>query len=79
MSPRTRVTDSCELPCGCWELNLGLLEEQPVHLTIEPSLQPNYTFFLSKTRFLCVALAVMELSVKTRLALNSEILPASWS
>jgi hypothetical protein len=20
--------DSCELPCGCWELNLGLLEEQ---------------------------------------------------
>jgi len=22
--------DSCELPCGCWESNLGSLEEQPV-------------------------------------------------
>jgi hypothetical protein len=32
------VADSCELPCGCWELNLGPLEEQPVFLTSEPSL-----------------------------------------
>jgi hypothetical protein len=38
-SPGTEVTDSCELPCGCWELNLGPLEEQPVLLTMEPSLQ----------------------------------------
>ena len=30
---------SYELPCGCWELNLGPLEEQPVLLTTEPSLQ----------------------------------------
>lgn len=28
-SPRTGVTDSCELLCGCWELNPGPLEEQP--------------------------------------------------
>ena len=34
------VTDSCELPYGCWELNPGPLEEQPVLLTNEPSLQP---------------------------------------
>jgi hypothetical protein len=34
------VTDSCELPCGCWELNPCLLEEQPVLLITEPSLQP---------------------------------------
>jgi hypothetical protein len=27
-SPRTGVIDGCELPCGCWELNLGPLEEQ---------------------------------------------------
>jgi hypothetical protein len=27
-------------PCGCWELNSGLLEEQPVLLITEPSLQP---------------------------------------
>jgi hypothetical protein len=37
--PETGVTDSCELPCGCWELYLGPLEEQPVLLTAEPSLQ----------------------------------------
>jgi hypothetical protein len=22
------ITDGCEPPCGCWELNLGPLEEQ---------------------------------------------------
>ena len=38
--PGTGVTDSCELPCGCWELNSGPLEEQPVLLTAEPSPQP---------------------------------------
>ena len=37
-SPGTRVMDSCEIPCGCWELNPGLLEEQPVLLTFELSL-----------------------------------------
>jgi hypothetical protein len=29
-SPGTGVIDSCEWPCGCWELNFGPLEEQPV-------------------------------------------------
>jgi hypothetical protein len=38
------VTNSCKLPCGCWELNPGPLEEQPVLLTTEPSLQPEATF-----------------------------------
>jgi hypothetical protein len=38
-SPGTGVTDSCELPCGSWELNQGGLKEQPVLLTTEPSLQ----------------------------------------
>ena len=33
-------TDGCEPPYGCWELNSGPLEEQPVLLTSEPSLQP---------------------------------------
>ena len=32
------ITDGCEPPYGCWELNLGPLEEQPVLLTTEPSL-----------------------------------------
>ena len=31
---------SCELLCGCWELNSGPLEEQSVFLTAESSLQP---------------------------------------
>jgi hypothetical protein len=33
------ITDGCEPPCGCWELNSGPLEEQSVLLTTEPSLQ----------------------------------------
>ena len=37
-SPATGYLDSCELPCGCWELNLGPLEEQSVLLTTEPFL-----------------------------------------
>ena len=32
--------DGCEPPYGCWELNSGPLEEQPVPLPAEPSLQP---------------------------------------
>jgi len=34
------ITDGCEPPCGCWELNSGPLEEQSMLLTTEPSLQP---------------------------------------
>ena len=33
----TGITNSCELPWGCWELKLGPLEEQPVFLTTESS------------------------------------------
>lgn len=38
--PRTRVTDDCKLPCGCWELVFGPPQDQPVLLTSELSLQP---------------------------------------
>ena len=34
------ITDGCEPPCGCWDLNSGPSEEQSVLLTTEPSLQP---------------------------------------
>ena len=34
------ITDGCEPPCGCWELNSGPLEDQSVPLTAESSLQP---------------------------------------
>jgi hypothetical protein len=42
----TEVTGGCELPCGCWELNPCLLEEQPVFLTPEPSFQPLLIFLI---------------------------------
>ena len=38
MSGAQRITDSCELPCGCWGLNLDLLEEQLVLFPTESSL-----------------------------------------
>ena len=34
------VTDGCEPPCGCWDLNSGPLEEQSALLTTEPTHQP---------------------------------------
>ena len=40
------IIDGCESSCGCWELNSGPLEEQPVRLTSEPSLQPLLPFTL---------------------------------
>ena len=39
-APGTGVTDSRELSLGCWEVNPGPSEEQPVLLTTEPTLQP---------------------------------------
>lgn len=35
-----------ELPCGCWQPGLGLLQEQQVIVTAEMSLQPIYLSFL---------------------------------
>jgi hypothetical protein len=40
------ITDGCEPPCGCWELNSRPLEEQSVLLTSEPSLQPYSVAFV---------------------------------
>ena len=34
------ITDGCEPPCGCWDLNSETSEEQSVLLTTEPPLQP---------------------------------------
>jgi hypothetical protein len=46
------ITDGCEPPCGCWDLNSGPLEEQSVLLTAEPSLQPQKLFNLTKSHVL---------------------------
>jgi hypothetical protein len=45
----TEVIGSCEPPCGYWELDLGLLQEQQVFLTTKPSLQP-----LSKDSYILI-------------------------
>ena len=37
--PGIGVTDSCELLYGSWKLNPGFLEEQPMLLTSETSLE----------------------------------------
>ena len=39
------IPDGCEPSCGCWKLNSRALEEQPVLLNTDPSLQ-------SPTKFL---------------------------
>lgn len=44
--PGTGGMNGCELPCRCWELNQGPLEEQKVLLTTKPSLQPWSVAFL---------------------------------
>jgi hypothetical protein len=36
------ITDSSEPICGCWGLNSRPLEEQPVLLTTDQSLQPPF-------------------------------------
>ena len=40
------ITNGCESPCGCWELNSGLLEEQSMLLTAESSLQPKGQYLI---------------------------------
>jgi hypothetical protein len=46
------VTDGCEPPCGCWDLNSGPSEEQLALLTTEPSRQPQSVIFLKNYVFL---------------------------
>lgn len=65
-SPETRITGSCELTRGSWELNPGPLEKQPVLRTSEPPLQPWYLFlvlflFVFWNQSHWMALAVLEL------------------
>jgi hypothetical protein len=50
-SSGTGVTDSCELPCGCWDSISGPLEEQQVLLTSEPSLQILEHFIIPPKKF----------------------------
>jgi hypothetical protein len=47
------VRDSCELSCGCWELNPSFSDQQPVLLTTEPSLQ-THTRETDNTLVFCI-------------------------
>jgi hypothetical protein len=46
--PETEFIDDREVPCGCWKLNLGLLEEQQVLLTVMPSPPLCFTYEYSR-------------------------------
>ena len=48
------IIDASESPCACWELNSGLLEEQPVLLTTEP-ISPAVLFVLQNFSWMVVA------------------------
>jgi hypothetical protein len=54
-----------QLPCRCRDSQPGPLEEQPMLLTVEPPLyhQTTSLFLFLETGFLCVALAVLELTL----------------
>ena len=43
--PGNGVPEGCELTCGCWESNLGSLEEQQGLLRAEPSLHSLWLTF----------------------------------
>ena len=47
--PGNGVTDGCEMPCGCWELNLGPLQKQQVLLTSKSPLQAPHIFLKEVT------------------------------
>jgi hypothetical protein len=67
-SPGTGIADSCELPWWCWELNWRPLEEHPVLLTIELSLQPYYLntlkhfFLFILTCYVCILILTFSLT-----------------
>lgn len=45
------IIDVREPPCGCLELSSGPLEDQPLLLTVQPSLQPSFSFKFYLTLF----------------------------
>jgi hypothetical protein len=52
LDPKGLELDRCELPCRCWELNLGTSEDQPVALSTKPSLQSACVEYCNKPTFM---------------------------
>jgi hypothetical protein len=69
------ITDGCEPPCHCWELDSGPLEEQSVLLTTEPSLLPlsdkmfkEINWYFSVCIYMCVCVCIhMYMSVNAKI------------
>ena len=57
------ITDGCEPPRGCWDLNSQPLEEQSVLLTAEPSLQPHYYFSILFINYYSVIISYFSITV----------------
>jgi hypothetical protein len=55
------ITDGCEPPYGCWELNSGSLEEEAVLLTADPFLHPLMLSFFKNLFYLCVCVCMCSL------------------
>jgi hypothetical protein len=64
------ITDGCEPPCGCWELNSGPLEEQSVLLTAEPSFQPLLALFIYS--FIYLFIYALEPTIHKSFILDNE-------
>lgn len=79
--PETGVMDGCELPYGCWESDLDLLEEQPVSLTTESSLQrpPSLSkFCLQSSHIDVMGLESHHLGNKGREIMSSRSTSSMW-
>lgn len=53
-SPVAGVTEGCELQCGCWEPNLGPLEEWLILLMADPMILASLTQFLMMQKIIYV-------------------------
>ena len=67
------ITNGCEPPCGCWELNSGPLEEQSVLLTADPSLQPRCPVLVERGVYLEGGLKFQKL-----LVISNELIASRW-
>jgi hypothetical protein len=63
------VTDGCEPPCGCWDLNSGPSEEQSVLLPTEPSHQPPPTKLLTKKKVMSLSIGLRTVTILLHLLL----------
>lgn len=64
-SPGTGLTDGCELPRGCWELNRGPVEGQRVLLTADISPALTFIVFCLLLENKCVACRALRMALSS--------------